>query len=59
MEYDDPIKDFVAISIIVITVLLAVTGLYFMITGKTQKVHTIYIENGQKVYETYNYEKNI
>lgn len=57
MEYDDPLKDFVIISIIVITVILAVMGLHFIITGKTQKVHIIYMENGQKVYETYDYEK--
>lgn len=57
MEYDDPIKDFVTIATIVITVLFSVMGLHFIITGKTQKVHTIYIENGQKVYETYDYEK--
>lgn len=52
----EPIKDFIFIAITFLIILLAVVGIFFITTGKTVREHTVYIENGQKIEETYTWE---
>ena len=53
---NEPIKDFVFIAITFLTIMFAAVGIFFITTGKTVREHTVYIENGQKIQETYTWK---